>query len=43
VIGIPSSAATSSASSGYARPVNKRKLFSEVKRISFSLASPSLW
>jgi len=43
VIGMPSSAATSSANSGYARPENRRRLFSEDKRISFSLASPSLW
>jgi hypothetical protein len=43
VIGIPSSAATSSASSGYARPVNKRRRFSEDNLNSFSLASPSLW
>ena len=27
----------------HSAPVNNRKLFSEVKRISFSLASPSLW
>jgi hypothetical protein len=34
VSGIPSSVATSSASSGNPRPANRRNLFSEDKRIS---------